>query len=136
MMMLEPHWQRGDPPYLLGAIPLHSSRVVPGKLSWYQVWGRCHWIAFFAMAIGVLNYPRLDWRFVSGHLHTVPVGYEPTGEAVVVMDILLFADMTAEESLARATQKVNGAPAAEGWEEVFKTFTKTIVPALRVVAGT
>jgi hypothetical protein len=135
MMMLDPHWRRGDPPYLLGAIPLHRSRVVAGKLSWYQVWGRCHWIAFFSMAIGVLNYPRLDWRFVGGQLHTVAVGYEPDGEAAVVMDILLFEDMSAEESLARATQKVNGAPAAEGWEEVFRLFVSLMVPALRAVAG-
>ena len=135
MMMLDPHWRRGDPPFLLGAIPSHRSRVVAGKLSWYQVWGRCHWIAFFSMAIGVLNYPRLDWRFVSGPLHTVPVGYEPDGKPAVVMDILLFEGMSAEQSLALATEKVNGAPAAGGWQEGFKMFTKTMVPALRAVTG-
>jgi hypothetical protein len=133
MMMLDPHWQRGDPPYLLGREP--GCRAIPGKLSWYRPWGCCHWIAFFSMAIGVLNYPRLDWRFVSGHLHTVPVGYEPDGEAVVVMDILLFEGMTAEQSLVLATEKANGVPSAQGWEECFKMFTKTMVPALQVVAG-
>jgi hypothetical protein len=60
MMMLDPNWQRGDPPFVLGAVPCHRTRVEPGKLSWYQVWGRCHWIAFFSMTIGVLNYPELD----------------------------------------------------------------------------
>ena len=88
------------------------------------------------MAIGVLNYPRLDWRFVSGDLHTVPVGYQPDGTAAVVMDILLFEGMTAEQSLALATQKVNGTPTAEGWEEGFQLFVRLLVPALRAVAAT
>jgi hypothetical protein len=43
---------------------MSRSRVVTGKLAWYQVWDCCHWIAFFSMSIGVLNYPHLDWWFV------------------------------------------------------------------------
>jgi hypothetical protein len=74
--------------------------AIPGNPSWYLPWGCCHWIAFFSMAIGVLNNPRLDWRFVSGDLHTVPVGYGPDGKPAVVMDILLFEGMSAEQSLA------------------------------------
>src|SRR4051794_34071959 len=50
-----PHGRGGAPPHLLGRET--GRRAVPGKLSWYQVCGRCHWIAFFSMAIGVLNYP-------------------------------------------------------------------------------
>ena len=134
MRLLDPHWRRGDPPYLLGREPWR--RATPGKLSWYRPWGCCHWIAFFSMAIGVLNYPRLDWRFVSGDLHTVPVGYGPDGKPAVVMDILLFEGMTAEQSLALATQKVNGAPAAGGWDQGFQMFTSTLVPALRALART
>ncbi len=133
MTLLDPHWRRGDPPYLVGREP--GRRAIPRKLSWYQPWGCCHWIAFFSMAIGVLNYPRLDWRFVSGDLHTVPVGYGPDGKASVVMDILLFEGMTAEQSLALATKKVNGASAAEGWEDGFQLFVRLLVPALRAVAG-
>src|SRR6516225_6680509 len=74
MILLDPDWERGDPPYLLGGIPIREARIVPGKLAWYQPLGRCHWIAFFSMAIGVLNYPDLDWQFMTGDLHTVPVG--------------------------------------------------------------
>ena len=133
MMLLDPHWRRGDPPYLLGREPWR--RAFPGKLSWYRPWGCCHWIAFFSMAIGVLNYPRLDWRFVGGDLHTVPVGYGLDGHPKVVMDILLFEGMTAEESLVLATKKGNGVPAAKGWEEGFQLFLTTMVPALRAVAG-
>jgi hypothetical protein len=51
------------------------------------------------------------------------------------MDILLFEGMTAEQSLALATQKVNGALAAEGWERGFQLFVSVAVPALRAVAG-
>jgi hypothetical protein len=133
MSLLDPHWRRGDPPYLLGREP--GRRAVPGKLAWYRPCGCCHWIAFFSMAIGVLNYPKLDWQFVGGDLHTVPVGYGPDGRPVVVMDILLFEGMTAEESLALATKKLAAAPAAQGWEDGFQMFTSTMVPALRAVAG-
>jgi hypothetical protein len=133
MTLLDPQWRRGDPPYLLGREP--GRRAIPGRLSWYQPSGCCHWIAFFSMAIGVLNYLRLDWRFVSGDLHTVPVGCGADGKPAVVMDILLFEGMSAEQSLALATEKVNGAPAAGGWQEGFKMFTKTMVPALRAVTG-
>jgi len=133
MTLLDPHWQRGDPPYLLGREP--GGRVVFGKLSWYRPWGCCHWIAFFSMAIGVLNYPKLDWRFVVGDLHTVPVGFGPDGHPKVVMDILLFEGMTAEQSLALATKKFNRAPATEGWKESFQMFVNMMVPALRAVAG-
>ena len=51
------------------------------------------------------------------------------------MDILLFEGMTAEQSLALATEKVNGAPAAERWEEVFRLFISVVVPALRAATG-
>jgi hypothetical protein len=132
MKMLDPHWQRGDPPYLLGREPLHESRVIAGKLAWYQAWRRCHWIAFFAMATGVLNYPRLDWRFVSGDPHTVPVGYELDGQAAVVMDILQFDSFTAEESLAQAQKKLDNARGREGWEQLYQELVNLIVPALRL----
>ena len=47
----------------------------------------------------MLNYPALDWRFASGEWHTVPVGYLGE-EPQVVMDILHFDTITAEQSLA------------------------------------
>jgi hypothetical protein len=135
MMMLDPNWQRGDQPYLLGGVPLHRRRVVTGKLSWYQVWNRCHWIAFFSMAIGVLNYPDLDWRFLSGDLHTVPVGYGPNREPRVIMDILLFDAMTADESLALCNEKVKGAPEGKGWNEIARLYVSGIVPLLRATSS-
>lgn len=132
MKLLDANWKRGDPPFLLGAIG--ANRIVKGKLSWYQPLNRCHWIAFFAMAIGVLNYPELDWRFLSGDLHTVPIGYGPKGEAKIVMDILLFDGMTAEESVALATRKMHDAPQAKGWNEAFQLFAAQIVPLIRAEA--
>lgn len=129
MVLLDPHWQRGDPPYLLGREP--GCRAVPGKLSWYRPWGCCHWIAFFSMAVGVLNYPHLDWQFVSGDLHTVPVGYGPDGQPEVVMDILLFDFFAPEESIALARKKLDHAEGGEGWEEAYREFADVIVPALR-----
>lgn len=103
MTRLDANWRPGHPPCVYGSFSFR--RIVNHKLSWYQPLQRCHWIAFFSMAIGVLNYPNLDWRFVSGDLHTVPVGYGPDGEPRVVMDILLFDYLTAEESIAYARKK-------------------------------
>lgn len=94
MGLLDHKWNRGDAPYLLGAIG--PGRIVKGKLSWYRPLNRCHYISFFSMAIGALNYPELHWKMLSGDIHTVPVGYEADGAAHIVMDILLFDCMTAE----------------------------------------
>ena len=134
MGLLDPRWRRGDPPCVLGAIPSTISRVVTGKLTWYQVWGRCHWIAFFSMAIGVLNYPHLDWRFLSGDLHSVPVGYGPDREPRVVMDILLFDSKTAEESIAFAMKKLDDPPNCEQWAKLFELFVNHRVPTIRAIA--
>jgi hypothetical protein len=134
MSLLDPDWQDGDAPYLLGAIPLRRTRVVPGKLSWYRPWARCHWIAFFSMTIGVLNYPDLDWRFLSGDCHTIPVGYGPDGEPRVVMDILLFDEMTAEESIANTQRKAFRSQekrVKKSWDKMFKFFTQEFIPVVR-----
>jgi hypothetical protein len=137
MMMLDDNWQRGDPPYLMGREP--GRRAVPGKLSWYRPWGRCHWIAFFSMAIGVLNYPDLDWRFVGGDLHTFPVGYGPDGKPKVVMDILLFDQMTGAQSIAFTERKpvcrIMGAKASRQWTTLYALFVKRLVPLLRAAAS-
>jgi hypothetical protein len=81
------------------------------------------------------RYRRPNQRLVSGDLHTVPGSYGPDGPPEIVMDILLFEGMTAEQSLALGTNKVNGAPAAEGWEEGLPLSVSKMVPALRAVAG-
>lgn len=137
MLMLTQTWRRGDPPYIHGGID--GRRVVDGKLAWYQPLGRCHWIAFFSMAIGVLNYPKLDWRFMSGDLHTVPVGFDSNGHPKVVMDILLFDQMSAEESLARTQMKA----ACEATDEIgaaqfnvlYALFIEHRVPLIRALVG-
>jgi hypothetical protein len=76
------------------------------------------------MAIGVLNYPDLDWRFVGGDLHTVPVGYGPDGKPKVVMDILLFDQMTGAQSIAFTTRKpvcrITGAKARRQWTTLMR----------------
>ena len=86
------------------------------------------------MAIGVLNHPSLDWRFVSGDLHTVPVGYGPDGDPQVVMDILLFERMSAEESIAHAMKKLDAAEEGDGLESYYEAFVRGTVPLLRASA--
>jgi hypothetical protein len=133
MILRDPNWQRGDAPCEIGAIGF--TRVVKGKLSWYQPLNRCHYIAFFAIAIGVLNYPDLDWKFVSGDVHTVPVGYDSQGNPRVVMDILLFGHFTAEESIAHTQKVIKKLKPSEkvrkGWEAGQEKFVTVIVPLLR-----
>jgi hypothetical protein len=136
MTMLDPTWQRGDAPFVLGAIG--ANRIIKGKLSWYQPLNRCHHIAFFSMAIGVLNYPDLEWRFVSGDRHTVPVGYDADGNPAVVMDILLSDHQNAEESMALAQETFPALRASEedreAWEKLHATFVAKMVPALKARA--
>jgi hypothetical protein len=136
MMMYDFSWKRGDPPHLYGRF--YDGRIIEGKLSWYQPWGRCHWIAFFSMAIGVINYPDLDWRFLTGELHTVPVGFDATGEPKVVMDILLFRHKSAEESIEQTRRKAPcraaiGEPDEE-WKKTYAAFIEQIVPMIRTYA--
>jgi hypothetical protein len=132
MQLLNRSWRCGDPPYLLGDGAQDTGEVQPGTLRWYQPVMRCHWIAFFSLAIGALNYPRLDWQVVTGDLHTVPVGYGPDGSPRVVMDILLFDAMTAGESIAHAQRKRNGGDdkrgkaIRRGWEELFRMAVASI----------
>jgi hypothetical protein len=63
------------------------------------------------------------------------VGYGKDGKPKVVMDILFFEKMTAEQSLARATEKAKNAPAATGWDQFYQFFVSAMVPDLRVLAG-
>jgi hypothetical protein len=86
------------------------------------------------MAIGVLNHPSLDWQFVSGDLHTVPVGFGPGGDPQVVMDILLFERMSAEESIAHAMKKLDAAEEGDGLESYYEAFVRGTVPLLRASA--
>jgi hypothetical protein len=131
MRFLDPSWKRGDAPCDLGSIGWEDD--VEGELSWYQPRNRCHAIAFFSMAIGVLNYPDLDWRFASGDLHTVPVGYDASGEPRVVMDILCFEYFTAAQSLAhtQAQEVSTSSDARSQWDAAFQEYITNVLPALK-----
>jgi len=128
LKMAEPTWKPGDPPYQAGRD--WPKRPKESRLSWYQPFGQCHGISFFAMVIGVINYPKLRWKFVSGRCHTVPVGYDENGQARVVMDILLFEDMTADESIRFACLKKHSAKQIQ-----FTGFATKVVPAIRKTLG-
>jgi hypothetical protein len=132
MKDLDPAWTWEDGPHAVGRGRWNGQRVTKNKLSWYQPWGRCHWISFFSCAIGVLDFPELDWHFISGHCHTVPVG-SWNGEQRVVMDILNFKRMTAEESINLAQRILPERPELEGsgWNEWFSCFIEKAVPRLR-----
>lgn len=95
MAIHNPKWKHGDAPCNEGAIG--CSRIVKGKLSWYQPLNRCHWIAPFSWAIGQKLYPELIWGFLTSQHHTVAVGTRDNID--VVMDILLFNGFTADESV-------------------------------------
>jgi hypothetical protein len=124
MHLVEPKWAPGDPPYRVGIDG--PNRAKKGTLAWYQPCRQCHEIAFFAMAIGVINYPKLRWKFVSGRCHTVPVGYDENGQTRVVMDILLFDSMTADASIQFALLKKHSAG-----RRLFAGFATKVVPAIR-----
>lgn len=103
MGLLDISYRPGDPPWLFGRGPLNGQRARRGSLSWYQPWGRCHHIAPFAWALGCELYADLSWGLLSGEAHTVALGYQDDwAKPELVMDILLFRDRTAEESMASA----------------------------------
>lgn len=135
MKEYDPTWTWEDGPHAIGRGDLNGQRVFKNRLSWYQPWGRCHWISFFACAIGVLNYPDLDWQFVSGHCHTVPLGTR-NSEHRVVVGILQFKKNTAEASIAHARHIPPGLPADDnpGWARAFDYYVGEFVPALRELA--
>ena len=135
MMLFDSAWTWMDGPHAIGRGRWNGQRVTKNKLSWYQPWGRCHWISFFLCAIGVLNYAELDWHFISGHCHTVPVG-SWNGEHRVVMDILNFKCMTAKESINLAQHFIPERPELEGsdWKELFGFYIENVVPKLRELA--
>ncbi len=78
-----------------------------------------------------MNYPDLDWRFLSGDLHTVPVGFKNENPRLV-MDILLFDSLTASESIELTQQKpaceVDHVGAAQ-LKQLYSLFVKHKVPA-------
>ena len=106
MLLYDPTYNEGDPPWLIGRGPVNGQRVRQGCLSWYQPWGRCHHIAPFSWALGRKLYPDLNWGFVSGELHTVAVGYlDDWNHPSWVIDILLFKEKDAKDSLDFAMQR-------------------------------
>jgi hypothetical protein len=125
-------WKRGDAPCDYGDTGRNPG--VEGELSWYQPWNRSQCITFFAMAIGVMNYPHLHWRFVTGDAHTVAVGLDAEGNAEVVMDILRFEECTAEESLAHTKKGLlanMSVRTAEQWNWMFDVFERFVVPRIK-----
>jgi hypothetical protein len=99
-------YKEGDAPWLCGRGQWNGQRVREGCLSWYQPWGRCHHIAPFCWALGMKVFPHLKWGFVSGELHTVVIGWSNDPEHPEwVMDILLFREKSAQESLDFARQR-------------------------------
>ena len=63
------NYGESDPPWLLGRGPLNGQRAREGCLSWYQPWGRCHYIAPFCWALGKKLFPDHEWGFITGDIH-------------------------------------------------------------------
>jgi hypothetical protein len=106
MKLYDPAYRKGDTPWGFGRGPLNGQRARRGCLSWYQPWGRCHHIAPFSWALGKKLYPYREWELISSDIHTVVIGYLDDWEQPEwVMDILLFREKTAQESLDFAKLK-------------------------------
>ena len=102
MRRVAPDWTHGDPPYIYGVDG--PSWAEEGTLAWYQPYLQCHAISLFSMVIGVINYPELEWKFILGRLHTVPVGFQ-NGQPRVVMDILWSHNTTSKASMDYALRE-------------------------------
>jgi hypothetical protein len=105
LKLSDSNYMPGNPPWHCGRGGANGQRTRKGCLSWYQPWGRCHSIAPFCWALGTKLYPKLKWGFISGERHTVVVGWSNDWRRPEwVMDILLFRDHSAKESLDFAMQ--------------------------------
>lgn len=103
MVFCDPDYREGDPPWLFGRGPLNGQRARKGCLSWYQPWGRCHHIAPFCWTLGRVLFPEREWGFITGDFHTVVIGWlNEWQQPDYVLDILLFREKTAQESLVFA----------------------------------
>lgn len=103
LKLFNPQYVPGDPPWECGRGPFNGQRARRGCLSWYQPWGGCHYIAPFCWALGRKLFPRHEWGFITCDLHTVVIGWTDDWQRPEwVMDIVLFKEKTAEESLAFA----------------------------------
>ena len=90
LMLGDPNYREGDPPWEYGRGPLNGQRATPGCLSWYQPRGMCHYIAPFSWKLGTLLFPEREWGFITSDHHTVVIGYAGNWEEPEwVMDILL-----------------------------------------------
>jgi len=93
-------YEKGDPPWLCGRGPANGQRARQGCLSWYQPWGRCHFIAPFCWSLGRKLFPDREWGFITSDRHTVVIGYvDDWRQPQIVMDILLFRKKSARESI-------------------------------------
>jgi hypothetical protein len=129
MMLLNPNWIRGNPPYLEG-LKSGIGAKRKGSLAWYQPIAKCHYIAGFSMAIGVINYPELKWDIISGSAHTVAVGKDSADNDKVVMDILQFAEWSADFSLMSAMIGAGG-----DLDKLYQRFVGYMVPLLLATRG-
>jgi hypothetical protein len=106
LVQYDPNYRDGHPPWRCGRGPWNGQRAREGCLSWYQPWGRCHFIAPFSWALARKLFPDLQWGFVTGDYHTVVIGWKDGWENPLwVMDILLFREKTAQQSLQFARAK-------------------------------
>lgn len=81
-----------------------------GTIEFYQPFGRCHWIAPWATALGRLMFPNLLWRIRESELHSLSVGSDASG-ARQLLDPLNFDTFDAV-SLWRWSDPVDPRPPA------------------------
>jgi hypothetical protein len=99
-------YNEGDPPWLCGRGQWNGQRVKEGCLSWYQPWGRCHYIAPFCWALAQKLFPDRKCGIVSSDWHSVvTVWSDDREQPELVMDILLFRDGSAQDSLDFVKQR-------------------------------
>jgi hypothetical protein len=125
-------WDCGRPPYTVG-VP-RGGPPPAETLDWYRPMGCCHSVCFFAMSIGVLNFPGLRWRFLSGALHTVVVGADRAGRDALVLDLTMFDRLRAAGALACASRPGVWRPAGgtgNDWRRLTESFVDVVVPRLR-----
>jgi hypothetical protein len=145
MCLSDMTYRPGDPPWLFGSGRWEGQRARKGCLSWHQPRGKCHYIAPFCWALARKLFPNLQWGFLAGDYHTVVIGWmDDWKNPLWVMDILLFRQRTAQQSLELAKVKrwrfypsmaEYAASFCDNPEVAVKTFRDVVEASLEVANG-
>ncbi len=84
----------------------------PGSVEWYQLQDGGVWLAPWLRKLGKRAFPKLTWKIAKGQRHAFAFGTDGRGNIVMILDVLHFEKLTAEQlvDLVNKEEQKNHAP--------------------------